>query len=133
MTTKSYTIRTTKNVWTFDVSLPPSGAAKVLRTFGDVTDRPALDEALEKLKDAVTADVIRIVSGQPGKRGRGPLYPEYIRGVQKPRGLGYWIEVAKDVRDGGYKAGDVIRFRTKTKAAAFITETAAWLTFKVQP
>lgn len=129
MTTKSYTIRTPKNVWTFDVSLPKGGTPKVLRTYGDVTNREALDEALVQLKQHVDKDVAGVGSG---RRGREALYPEYIRGVQKPRGLGYWIEVAKDARDGGYKPGDVIRFKTKTKAAAFIKETAAWLTFKVQ-
>jgi hypothetical protein len=133
MTTKTYTIRTAKNVWQFDVSLPTGGVPKVMRTYGDVTNREALDDALVDLQKRVEADIARTKSGAPGKRGREALYPEYIRGVQKPRGRGYWIVVETDKRRGGYKAGDMLRFNTKTKAADTVKELSAQgVTFEVK-
>ncbi len=51
MPTVTKTITTERNTWTFDVSLPKGGTPKVLRIHGDVTDKKALDEAIEKLKE----------------------------------------------------------------------------------
>lgn len=50
MTTVSRTIRTDKNVWTFDVSIDgdKNRNARILRVFGDVTNEKALMEAADK-------------------------------------------------------------------------------------
>jgi phosphomannomutase len=53
MTTVTKRITTEKNTWTFDVSMPPSGAAKILRVYGDVTDKDALNEAIDRLAEQV--------------------------------------------------------------------------------
>lgn len=66
MTTVTHTIRTDKNVWTFDVSLPPSGEARILRTYGDVTNKANLEEAIEALK-AKLAQPKRAKAGRPRK------------------------------------------------------------------
>lgn len=55
MPSKSFTIRTDKNTWTFDVSLPQGGTPKVTRIYGDVTDRDALGEALKMLRETIDA------------------------------------------------------------------------------
>lgn len=51
MPTVSKTIRTEKNVWTFDVSMPKDGVVKIMRIYGDVTNKQNLDEAIEALKE----------------------------------------------------------------------------------
>ena len=66
MATVTHTIRTAKNVWTFDVSLPPSGIARILRIHGDVTNKANLDEAIELLK-AKLAEPKRAKPGRPRK------------------------------------------------------------------
>lgn len=50
MPTITKTIRTEKNVWTFDVSMPPSGEPRILRIYGDITNGPALYEAIDLCK-----------------------------------------------------------------------------------
>lgn len=66
MATVTHTIRTDKNVWTFDVSLPPSGDARILRIYGDVTNKANLDEAIEALKVKL-AQPKRAKAGRPRK------------------------------------------------------------------
>lgn len=66
MATVTHTIRTGKNVWTFDVSLPPSGEARILRIYGDITNKPNLDEAIAALKVKL-AQPKRAKPGRPRK------------------------------------------------------------------
>ena len=53
-------ITTEKSTWTYDVSIPAGGTAKVLRVYCDVTDKAALDEALEKLAQEIHKPCIEV-------------------------------------------------------------------------
>ena len=53
MPTITKTIRTAQNVWTFDVSMPPSGVPRILRIYGDITNGHALAEAIDLCKQEI--------------------------------------------------------------------------------
>jgi len=49
MATITRTIKTDTNTWTFDVSMPKKGKAKILRTHGDITNKNAVEKAISIL------------------------------------------------------------------------------------
>jgi len=49
MATITREVRTTRNVWQFDVTLGKDREPTIIRIYGDVTNREALNEAIDLL------------------------------------------------------------------------------------
>jgi len=66
----SKTIRTDKNVWTFDVYLPDKGRPKIVKIHGDVTNKKHLHQAISALQTSM--GVPKPPRGRPRNDARQP-------------------------------------------------------------